>query len=277
HALRSDASPAVDGLSERWMQAPDWFRAVALDGGTYTIVPSVDVFDQPEASRTYGVRDEARCLSVNHATAEELARIFVLAAGRSLDEAAALAACIVDWRDPDNTLRPGGAEDGYYRTLPDPYPCKNAPFESLDELLLVRGIDPALLAEVRPLLTAVGDGRININTAGPAVLQSCGLQGETVDTIVKVRRGSDGLAGTADDLVLDAVDTVPDRLAAETGLSETDLAPLRALIAADRLAVGTACVRGVVEARAGSATWRAAFVLRRDGRVLAWRRLTDAP
>ncbi|MBL8798422.1 MAG: general secretion pathway protein GspK [Planctomycetia bacterium] len=52
---------------------------------------------------------------------------------------------ILDWLDPDDTPRSNGAENNYYATLSPPYRCKNGPLDSLDELLLVRGVTPQLL------------------------------------------------------------------------------------------------------------------------------------
>lgn len=47
---------------------------------------------------------------------------------------------IQDWRDEDNAHRLNGAEDDYYRSLPEPYECRDGDFESVEELLLVRGV-----------------------------------------------------------------------------------------------------------------------------------------
>ena len=52
---------------------------------------------------------------------------------------------ILDWIDEDDEARPNGAEVDYYSTLPMPYAPKNAPLETVDELLLVKGVYPALL------------------------------------------------------------------------------------------------------------------------------------
>jgi type II secretory pathway component PulK len=56
-----------------------------------------------------------------------------------------LAAAIIDWRDADSTVSPGGAETDTYMRLQPPYNCKNAPFETLDELRLVYGADLDIL------------------------------------------------------------------------------------------------------------------------------------
>lgn len=47
---------------------------------------------------------------------------------------------ILDWRDKDNFHRLNGAEDDYYLSLSDPYECKDGYFNSVEELLLVKGV-----------------------------------------------------------------------------------------------------------------------------------------
>lgn len=85
---------------------------------------------------------------------------------------------IKDWIDGDNEVTRFGAEDPYYQTLENPYSCKNARLEFLEELLLVRGITREVFygAEEKPgianYLSPHGDGKININTADPLVLNA---------------------------------------------------------------------------------------------------------
>lgn len=85
---------------------------------------------------------------------------------------------IKDWIDSDSETTRFGAEDSYYQTLGKPYPCKNAPFEFLEELLLVKGITKELLygteerAGISLYLSPYGDGKININTADSLVIRS---------------------------------------------------------------------------------------------------------
>jgi competence ComEA-like helix-hairpin-helix protein len=56
-----------------------------------------------------------------------------------------IAAAITDWRDGDNAVSPGGAEAEYYLSQQPPYMPRNGPFQTLRELLMVRGISPDLL------------------------------------------------------------------------------------------------------------------------------------
>ncbi len=96
---------------------------------------------------------------------------------------------ILDWRDPDSFHRLNGAEDEYYRGLPDPYEATDGPFSSVEELLLVREVTPALfhgglreMVTVTPVMPSPrgdrnaetgkqgAENRININAAPPRVL-----------------------------------------------------------------------------------------------------------
>jgi general secretion pathway protein K len=110
---------------------------------------------------------------------------------------------IKDWIDEDNDTYEFGAEDSYYRTLDHPYSCRNAPIKSLDELLLVKGITPELFYGTGEtpglsnyLTSAMGDGRININTADPVVLESLSddLDSAMVEDMVTFRNNEENLS-----------------------------------------------------------------------------------
>ncbi len=74
--------------------------------------------------------------------AENLAVSLLLALpGMTVDTAEA----ILDWLDEDDEPRDYGAETEYYMTLPTPYAAKNGPLDSIEELLLVKGVTPELL------------------------------------------------------------------------------------------------------------------------------------
>ncbi|HET6461864.1 MAG TPA: hypothetical protein VFG29_13880 [Syntrophales bacterium] len=86
---------------------------------------------------------------------------------------------ILDWKSPTGLHRLHGADSDYYSSLPNPYRAKNANFDTLEELLLVKGVTPDILYGdgERPglirFLTIYGDAnRININVAAPEVLRA---------------------------------------------------------------------------------------------------------
>lgn len=85
----------------------------------------------------YGLTDESGKINLNSASEEMLLKLPSMTAE--------LAASIIDWRDEDSEITPGGAEDEYYLLLPEPYNCKNDEFETVEEILLVKGASEELL------------------------------------------------------------------------------------------------------------------------------------
>lgn len=117
------------------------------------------------------------------------------------DEADAIADSIADWRDADNLVRMSGAEDEYYQSLAVPYRPKNADFESVEELLAVRGMSAELLygnGNRPPLADLVtvhsGNGKINVSAAPRPVLMALpGMTGDVADAIISLRRAKPSL------------------------------------------------------------------------------------
>ena len=101
---------------------------------------------------------------------------------------------IIDWTDSDDdvTILPyvkiqnSGAEKEYYKKLDEPYHCKNAPFDLLSELLLIKGMTREIfygrtgnertgtktIDGINQFLTVYGDGKININEAPITIIRS---------------------------------------------------------------------------------------------------------
>jgi general secretion pathway protein K len=90
----------------------------------------------------------------------------------SLALPATLANAIGDWVDADDTANdPGGAEDAWYLAQSPPGLAANAPARRVGELLLVRGINGAAMARLRPFLATLdAPTAINVNTAPPELL-----------------------------------------------------------------------------------------------------------
>jgi DNA uptake protein ComE-like DNA-binding protein len=83
----------------------------------------------------YGVSDEESRLNVNTAPTNELAGLQNITPD--------MATAIVNWRGGDNAT--GAAEAQYYAGLQPPYQPRNGPFQTVRELLMVRGVTPELL------------------------------------------------------------------------------------------------------------------------------------
>jgi general secretion pathway protein K len=95
---------------------------------------------------------------------------------------------IIDWADSDEQLyscdltaapSSNAVEDAWYQLLPKPYRRKNAPYDSLEELHMVRGITDdfwATFVDADPAdprkreMTVWGQGMVNVNTANALTL-----------------------------------------------------------------------------------------------------------
>lgn len=87
---------------------------------------------------------------------------------------------LLDWRDPDDLYRLNGAENDYYQSLPEPYECKNGNLDSIEELLLVRGVTPELFYGKKGTWPGEG-GKEKGNRIGLKDIFSIYALGEQVD------------------------------------------------------------------------------------------------
>ena len=88
-----------------------------------------------DGAQDFGIEDEGSKININLAPAS----VLLMLPGMTPD----IADAIVDWRDDNDTPSPYGAESEYYQSLG--YRAKNGPFETVEELLLVKGMTPQIL------------------------------------------------------------------------------------------------------------------------------------
>ncbi len=145
------------------------------------------------------VRPEGETEARNRQIADMAEPLRALFAYREADEE--IVDAIIDWIDADDDQQPNGAESDYYAMLEIPYACKNAPLDSVEELLLIRGMTPEIFfgnpeleeLPLTELLTVHGhpDGRLNVNTAAfetlRAQLEAFGNRGDRAESIVDAR------------------------------------------------------------------------------------------
>ena len=150
--------------------SPAQFQDVPLGRGKFSVLRA-GTADEGGGVK-FGVSDEESRLNVNVAGVEQLTNLFGLTAD--------VAAAIVDWRDGDSAVSPGGAESPYYESLQPPYLPRNAEFQTLRELLMVRGITPELLLGETPMTrdalpAATGEsGSLSASTAAADVSPESG-------------------------------------------------------------------------------------------------------
>jgi general secretion pathway protein K len=144
---------------------------------------------------TVSIVDESGKVDINAASELLLKNLFVNI-GISEEDADTITDSIMDWKDPDDLHRLHGAENDYYLSLQNPYKAKNARFDSLEELILVKGVTPDILygngerkGIIDFLTVYTRKNRININAAPKEVLMAIpNMTPELADSIISSRQ-----------------------------------------------------------------------------------------
>jgi hypothetical protein len=115
------------------------------------------------------------------------------------DQAEIIADSIVDWRDDDDLHQTNGAETEYYEGLDRPYRAKNAFFDTVEELLLVRGVTSDVfyghdgLPGLRDIFSVFNlSKQLNLSSVSPEVMiAATGMEPEDADEFGSARRRAD--------------------------------------------------------------------------------------
>jgi general secretion pathway protein K len=205
-------------------------RQIALSGVALGLHPQVERDDyalldreiRPGERLRVRVRGEGARLNINESLAARdtlvLKNLFVIW-GLPPDAADVLIDRLTDWIDDDIGRQLNGAEESEYEALGIPDAPANRPFRSVAEMGRVLGMEDlaALNPNWREAFTIFGDGKIDVNEAGPDVLQSVtGLTPEMTADIIRARSGPDGVEGTEDDLRFESVDQLKGWLTASS-------------------------------------------------------------
>ncbi len=198
----------------------DIFAEVPVDSGSFDIS-----YPSPEAAKdtSYGFEDEESKFNINALTPNNYKILVHLLTDLGYEDTIAqeITSAIVDWRDENNDVfnESMGAEEDFYSDQNQGYHCKNGPFDSLEELLLVKGMTAEVFSQMKPYITIFpkqGNLLINLNTASKPVLLAWAksLTGGQTNTaledadalaekIVTSRMGGDQLLGTDDDKLVE--------------------------------------------------------------------------
>ncbi len=150
---------------------------------------AMDLVDGNWRERSFGggiyrVRmvDEGGKVNLNRAGEETLQRIFTNLGVEELRRTI-LVDSILDWRDDDDLHRLNGAESDYYLSLAPSYTAKNGRFDTVEELLWVRGVtfelfygmekDSIERVSLKEIFTVESrTDRINLRTASAEVIHA---------------------------------------------------------------------------------------------------------
>jgi len=180
------------------------------DGERWRI--NVDIPPEPYDEGQYEVRigNEGGKININSAN-QSLLKMMLKGFDLEDQEEGIIVDSIMDWRDKNNLHRLNGAEDDYYKSLPEPYECKDGDFDTIEELMMVRGVTPEIFyGGLRDIITVfkpskrgtrVGKGlrmvksdvgKININAAPRKVLLALpSMTEDLAQEIIDYRKESD--------------------------------------------------------------------------------------
>lgn len=144
------------------------------------------------------VQDMGGLVDLNAAEAPLIEGLLV-AVGVDPELSGRLADRILDFRDPDDRPRIGGAEDADYRAAGLPYEAKDAPFDRVDELRQVPEMTPEILERLAPFVTTLSGARGIDPTVAPATVLAAvpGLAGPQRELILEARRDGRSANGLA--------------------------------------------------------------------------------
>jgi general secretion pathway protein K len=87
-----------------------------------------------------------------------------------IDDPDGLSDALIDWIDRNQATSARGAENSWYQGLASPLASKDGPLDTVDELLLIKGFTPEIVAKLAPHVTVAGVSRLNLNSAGKDLL-----------------------------------------------------------------------------------------------------------
>ncbi len=162
------------------------FNDISLPDGKSEISYTYSDGLENEPVKMFGMVDEESKINLNVVPLPVLKKLILNVFDWDDSRAHDLAQAILAWRESPSS---------------DVHVSSKGPFESMDELLLIKEIDVETFTKLSQYVTVYGSGKVNINTASRPVLIAMDLDPRFVDKILSIRRGNDGQEATADDFI----------------------------------------------------------------------------
>jgi len=168
-------------MAEMMLLNPDLTKGWRADGNIYEI-------NANNAKIRLRLSSEAGKIDINKAD-ETLLKSLMTSASVNEEQQAKLVGAILDWRDEDELVHLDGAEKQEYQDAGLSYQPRNKPFQSIEELQLVLGMNKTLFLWLEPLVTVYsGQAQVDVKVATKEVIQVLpGLDKSLVDAYILAR------------------------------------------------------------------------------------------
>jgi general secretion pathway protein K len=171
-------------IAEMMLLNPDQNKRWRTDGGVYEI-------DYGSSKVRLRLLSESGKIDINVADQALLQSLMAHAPIDDEGQKNRLVNAILDWRDEDDLVHLDGAEKKEYQEADLPYQPRNKPFQSIEELQMVLGMDESVFLWIEDLVTVYSGQTVDMQQASKKVLQLLpGLEPGVVDSFIAARRES---------------------------------------------------------------------------------------
>jgi general secretion pathway protein K len=168
-------------LAETKLLDPDQNKRWRADGSIYEIISA-------DAKIRVRLLSESGKIDINQADRALLEKLFSLS---PLDEKqqTQLVSAIIDWRDQDDLIQINGAERKEYKDAGLNHQPSNKPFQAIEELQLVLGMNEAVFKWLEEMITVYsGQQQVDLQLASREVLQlTAGLDADQLNSYLETR------------------------------------------------------------------------------------------
>lgn len=173
-------------MAEMMLLNPEQGQRWRTDGSVYQI--NYTSAEQTTASVRIQMHSEIGKIDLNAAD-QILLQALMTHAPVDAEQQTKIVNAIQDWRDEDDLVRIEGAEKKEYQDAGLSYRPRNQPFQAIEELQLVLGVDEAFFKWIEPLITIYsGQTQVNLQQASNDVLRVMpGLDAVAVDEFITAR------------------------------------------------------------------------------------------
>jgi general secretion pathway protein K len=170
-------------MAEMMLMNPDQTKRWHIDGNIY----QVQFLDAWVRIR---LQSETGKIDINNVTPVQLQQL-IAQLPVDKERQTALASAILDWRDQDDLVNIDGAEKKEYKEAGKLYQPRNKPFQTMEELQMVLGMDESVLKQLEPLITLYsGRSQVDLSQASKEVMLALGVDAALVDQCIELRRQS---------------------------------------------------------------------------------------